>query len=863
MNLLFINWLILCLQVVIGKADLANDTPQVLEKLSKERQALSVRLSRSDPAEKQEVLKSMLMLGQWDEALAGIRSGNLAPTDSLNLMASWHWLHNDFFKSEACLDAVLQLDPDNRAAQIMQARLKVEAWQLTEAESLCRALLLQDPDNAEVVQILGRSLILQRNYPAALALAETAKKQHPDKGTGYLIEADVYFWNQKPDLAEPLLIKSLELDPFNADARFSYGYAIWRKFDATLLPQMEAQWQVALAVNPYHFQTQWHWGNGHTTSTFADYADPDEDAIRLQLAKADSLFSGGQIDQAIAYAELTGAQYPQSVIPLLYKGAYYYGDFDNPDRMARLDSAVAVFDEALMRKPGWGPARNALAAVIKSKRIPYLCTYDSIMHQLQTAEITDMEDFMSILPDVDYFPGNLAKAMIWNQMYTAIAYFPLIAKQQDVYVVPPLHKDLAIVMNRPYFRTGTTFDNRQWMDIRGVGSGATGIEYIERGAFQERNVVLHEFVHLFHGSILSDAENRRIRELYYHAMEHGLTLDYYSQNNEHEYLAQTYPAYFEPVKVHPLDFKSMNIESDLKTRDPQMYAFLDSMVSKERRALAGDQEAMATNWSQMYINLSRKHERNPAYAEALLDTARLMAPDYQPAYLAAARFNIKQGNLAAAEDFIRQSEALDPAYAPTFQLYAELEMAKGEAGNADRQLQWMEKAIALESDLQNRAGLVIAYRKMLTDHDKLDEAIALSAAYVADGPEVSTYLRDRKDDARMFVASQSAMRGETACLAIADSLVQKKPQNYEYRLAYSDELYANGEYEKSIDQMKVVQRIFVASKQRRADFDLRIAENYQALGTSDSVAVYLNYCLENVKALSKTDAERLARLQEL
>jgi hypothetical protein len=89
----------------------------------------------------------------------------------------------------------------------------------------------------------------------------------------------------------------------------------------------------------------------------------------------------------------------------------------------------------------------------------------------------------------------------------------------------------------------TTFDNRQWMDIRGVGSGAAAIEYVERGAFLERNVILHEYVHLFHGRVLTDAENRKIRSLYYQAMKEKRTLDYYSQNNESEYFAQTYPAY--------------------------------------------------------------------------------------------------------------------------------------------------------------------------------------------------------------------------------------------------------------------------------------------------------------------------------
>ena len=40
-------------------------------------------------------------------------------------------------------------------------------------------------------------------------------------------------------------------------------------------------------------------------------------------------------------------------------------------------------------------------------------------------------------------------------------------------------------------------------------------------------------------TVFTDQEKRRVRELYANAMKNDLTLDYYSANNEHEYLAQT------------------------------------------------------------------------------------------------------------------------------------------------------------------------------------------------------------------------------------------------------------------------------------------------------------------------------------
>ena len=126
--------------------------------------------------------------------------------------------------------------------------------------------------------------------------------------------------------------------------------------------------------------------------------------------------------------------------------------------------------------------------------------------------------------------------MVWGSLHSAKAYLPFLVKQKKTFVIPPLHVDLATAMDDKSFRERTTFDNRQWMDIRGVGSGAAGIEYVERGAHWERNVLLHEFVHLFHFTVFTDEEKRKVRQLFYNAKARGLTLDYYSANNDQEHI---------------------------------------------------------------------------------------------------------------------------------------------------------------------------------------------------------------------------------------------------------------------------------------------------------------------------------------
>ncbi|MFT4023149.1 MAG: hypothetical protein QM664_05120 [Flavihumibacter sp.] len=175
--------------------------------------------------------------------------------------------------------------------------------------------------------------------------------------------------------------------------------------------------------------------------------------------------------------------------------------------------------------------------------------------------------------------------------------------------------------------------------------------------------------------------------------------------------AQTYPAYFEPVKVHPLDFKSMNTTNDLKTKDPSMYAFLDKLVKKEKAYLAGDKKAMASNWAQVYLNNSRQRNIDAAAAMRYLDTALQYDAAYIPAILAYAQLASGQKQYAVAENWLKKAQQLNEKYAPVYTGWAALAAARVEAGELDQQLglteqeNWLNKAKSLETDYQEQARI--------------------------------------------------------------------------------------------------------------------------------------------------------------
>src|SRR5690606_10914537 len=337
--------------------------------------------------------------------------------------------------------------------------------------------------------LLGRVRLLEKDYSAALAWARRVQRSAPTHAGGYLLEADTHFWNQDPAAAEAPLVRALELNPFDADARFAYGYAIWRRVDASQLDDMAAQWELAIAVDPLHYVTHWHWGNGHTDRTYADYAQPSDSTVRAKLMDADRAISEGRIADAISRTRAVEREHPESVLPEMMRGSAWYMAADLP-REERLDSAQAAFVRILARRPHYGPAHNGLAAVIKQRQFGILQNFDSLEAAIAATPLPTDPRFLEVFRDVGYYPGDRVLRMARQQLGPTEAYIPMLHRLGHTFTIPPLHVDLAEAMRRPSFRYTTTFDNRQWMDIRGVGGGAAGIEYVERGSHQERNVLL-------------------------------------------------------------------------------------------------------------------------------------------------------------------------------------------------------------------------------------------------------------------------------------------------------------------------------------------------------------------------------------
>jgi tetratricopeptide (TPR) repeat protein len=692
--------------------------------------------------------------------------------------------HHRYAEAEQSLNRQLRASPGDRDLLALRVKLLIQAWKLDQAMKVAQSI--------EDHVLIGRVHLLRKDFDAALASARKAIAANPRSAEAHLLEADVHFWKEKPDLAEAPLERALELDPLNADARFNYGYAIWRRVDARQLPAMAAQWNLALAIDSLHYFTHWHFGNGHTHLTYADYARTDDNEVRGRLRDVDNLIAANRIAEALARVREIEKEYPDALLPTLTRGSVFYMATSLP-RAARLDSAQAAFLTLLRRKPNYGPAHNALAAVIKQRQFTYHARWDSLEAEIARQPVPTDSAFYREFRNIRYYPGDRVIKMAVQQLGPAIAYIPFIAKMGYTYVIPPLHHDLTYAMNNPFFRNSTTFDNRQWMDIRGSGGNhaSAGIEYVERGSHQERVVLLHEYVHQFHGAVLTDAQNRRIRKLYHDAMANNRTLDYYAANNESEFFAQAYEAYLTPVKVHPLNHKAMNTTADLIRKDPELYAFLDTLIAENRAFLRGDRNAMRQNWAQVYVTLARQARLGARgdstqlhRAGAALDSAAAYAPDYVPAIVERAAVLQAQRRWAEAQLQLDRAARDAPRYAPVLEARAQLLRARALAEkrrpDVAAEVALYREALRLEDDLAERADLNRTLRELFADHAMFAEALAVADDYVANAPAPSTYLRDRKDEAAAFAAELRSSSGVDQRAFFAE-LVARKPQHTGHR----------------------------------------------------------------------------------
>ena len=318
-------------------------------------------------------------------------------------------------------------------------------------------------------------------------------------------------------------------------------------------------------------------------------------------------------------------------------------------------------------------------------------------------------------------------------------------------------------------------------------------------------------------------------------MREGNAIDYYAATNEQEYLAQAAEAYLSPVKVHPLNHKSMNTRSDLRERDPAAYAFVERLVEEMERSLAGDPSALRSNRAEVYVNLSEEIRRDPDLASgarleraaAMLDSALVQDGAYLPAMLSYAALQRDRGRPERAEEWIVRAEAIDPGYAPTPAARAALVAADPAdlPGAGDTRASFLRRAAELEDEPLARAGYFRDLWELYIALGRVPEAIAIAEEYASTAPELTARLRSARDDALEAVARLRSEAGHPEeALALYQQRVAAAPQDFDLRGRYADALVLAGREAEAVGMLEDALRVLEAAGDADAGIATRLAE---------------------------------------
>jgi tetratricopeptide (TPR) repeat protein len=249
---------------------------------------------------------------------------------------------------------------------------------------------------------------------------------------------------------------------------------------------------------------------------------------------------------------------------------------------------------------------------------------------------------------------------------------------------------------------------------------------------------------------------------------------------------------------------------------------------------------------------------------ALLDTALIWDGEYLPAMVRYSAVLAGAGRFDEAQQWLERAEDLDPYWAPVQVAHADLIAARTAAGELDAvralelRIAHYQRALQVEDDLAERASLNARLRNDLAAHGLVPEAIGVAEEYAAQGPTISTYLRDRRDEARAFALEQRAAAGHAAATLDAFAeLVAARPFNYGLRAQYADALAAAGRHSEASAVLEESQRILESAGEPRVDYAIRIAAYQLADGRTDAARSTVDFVLRRPRLAA--DA-RLARV---
>jgi len=242
----------------------------------------------------------------------------------------------------------------------------------------------------------------------------------------------------------------------------------------------------------------------------------------------------------------------------------------------RLAEASLRFDALTRRAPGNFKYRLGYGLVRRDVRRHAEIAFGGNIAQtyflLPTPTLPSLESYVLEWDSLD----ERERRVIRIAVAPARAWMPKLIEARATHEILELRESLSDHPTRRNLRTRLTFDGRRYAQLRGVGglAAATGIEKLRTAAAFGFNTFAHEFAHQVLRHAFSRPLFEEVEHMYADAVRAGRCLDYYAASNVDEYFAQGYEALISLRKRGCLRDTARHTRSELKRRDPKLFAFL-------------------------------------------------------------------------------------------------------------------------------------------------------------------------------------------------------------------------------------------------------------------------------------------------
>ncbi|MGO8755850.1 MAG: tetratricopeptide repeat protein [Gallionellaceae bacterium] len=238
-----------------------------------------------------------------------------------------------------------------------------QAGRVSQAESIYRQILQNNPDHADALHLLGVLCHQTGNNELAVGSINRAITVDPANPFFYDNLGTVYQALSRLDEAVTSYRKALALDPNFAGAHFNLGNVLQRQGQ---LDKAVASYQMALALRPDYVDAYISLGN-----TFKDLGKPEEAIVCYQKSLAfnpnyaEAHFNLGNILCSLEQLVDAAASYRRALeIKPHYAGAHFkLGDVQH--KLGQLDGAIASYRRALQIKPELTEAHSNLGSALR------------------------------------------------------------------------------------------------------------------------------------------------------------------------------------------------------------------------------------------------------------------------------------------------------------------------------------------------------------------------------------------------------------------------------------------------------------------------------------------------------------------